>query len=257
MNRLCRNEQVCIGKESAEETRLEGGKLHTNRLCLSHPRARCQPTSDASRHALYALRRKSKTARPSWASWAMGSSWKTSPLFSFVHNVQHPLINSCLAVVGVVPQSCIQAVPKSLPHYQELQRETTSHSRQDERLSPPISLSHLCSGQVVSCGHHRSGCSWLPTSHPLSHPLLPSEMPGSKQQREKVSSVFLGLCLIIKLSKWKFRAPSHHICSILRCFIVLWEHEKAPRKEREHARNASTKHVCKYKEKPFSPFTLW
>lgn len=35
------------------------------------------------------------------------------------------------------PHSCILPAPKSIPHYRALQGDTSSHSRQDERLSPP------------------------------------------------------------------------------------------------------------------------
>lgn len=151
-----------------------------------------------------------------------------------------------------VHHNCVLAAPKSLPNYWALQGETTSHLRQDEILSPP-SLYLIF---VVSEWSARAGSSWLPPSHP--HIL--SEMPVSKQQKRNIDSVFPRSHLIIWLPKWKFRAPSHHICSILRCFIALWEHEKASRKQKVHsfrARNPATKCVCKYKEKQFSPFTLW
>lgn len=112
----------------------------------------------------------------------------------------------------------------------------------------PISLSSPWdSGWVVKYGYHRPASSQLPPFHPC----VPSESARSKQQREKIDSTFPGSCLMVRFSKWKLGIPSHHIYKMLVCFIALWGHEKACRKETVQsfcARNQANKYLWKYKE---------
>lgn len=164
--------------------------------------------------------------------------------------LRHPLINSKCHLTRELSTAAFWRV--SLSHYWGLRGDDNSFEAGWE-VEPLLFFSHLCSVEVVSSGYHKAASSWLPPSVPH----IPSEMPGNKHHREKTGSIFPGSCLIIRLPKWNFRALSHHICSILRCFIALWEHKKASREKRvhsSHGRNPATKHVCKYKGKAI--FTL-